>query len=134
MGKPIPTFTGTIMTEEATNLSTEKLRELVERIESGKDQWGDWRLDKLCAELHEIDERSNVNGTCAGYLYNLQDAKRFIPAGMLFSITHDRNEVRATVGHFPFERDGGFSTVPHGPHAEERALVAASLRAMEAAL
>lgn len=102
---------------------------LADRIEYGRNAWGDWCLDDLCRELEAIDPRPNVNGTCAGYLQDLQEAKRFIPPDHLFGISHDVNEVRAVVALILTERGHGFSAVRHGPHAEERALVAAALRA-----
>lgn len=104
--------------------------ELANRVERGTNEWGDWCLGDLCRELEEFDPHPNVNGSCASYLMDLQAAKRLIPAMHLFTITHDANEVRADVGLVLYERVGGFSCVPHSPHAEERALVAAALRAI----
>ena len=108
------------------------LLKLAERCEHGRTQGGDWCFDNLNRAIHEIDPRSNVNGTCADYLGDLIAAKRLIPKNHCFSICSDVHQVRAVVGVFLTERDGGFSAVPHGPNAELRALVAAALRARAA--
>jgi hypothetical protein len=102
------------------------LVELAERCEKATDKGA---IDDLCRELHEVDEHSNVNGSCAAYLYNLQDAKRFILEGHGYLLACDENRVRATIVAMGSDAIKGFSAVRPGAFAETRALVAAALRA-----
>ena len=113
---------------------TERLNELADRVERGKNQYGDWyghgAIPDLTREVEEFDEHPNRNGTCADYLCDLYDAKRLIPAGFSYSISRDGKDVRAVVARWLSEADGGFSAIPDEGHfAETRALVAAALRA-----
>jgi hypothetical protein len=105
------------------------LLELAERCEAAKDI-GD--LDSLCRDIHDFDERSNVNGSCAAYVYSLQDAKRLIPEGRGYTLACDENRVKATVVKMDGDEVEGFSAIRPGAYAETRALCAAALRARAA--
>lgn len=99
--------------------------ELAERCERAKDAL---EMDAICRDIHEIDEHSNVNGTCAAYLYALPDAKRLILEGRGYVLACDENRVWAKVVNMANDQVEGHSALRPGTFAETRALCAAALR------
>lgn len=107
---------------------SDELLKLAERCEEARDKG---EMDDLCRALHEVDQHSNVNGSCAAYVYSLQDAKRFIPEGHGYLMACDENCVWAKVVAMSSDTVVGFSAVRPGSYAETRALCAAALRAAQ---
>lgn len=105
------------------------LLDLAGRCENANDQS---RLDACCRDIHDIDERSNVNGSCAAYVYDLQEAKRLIPEGHGYVLACDESRVWARVVRMGSDEVRGHSAIRPGPYAETRALCAAALRARAA--
>jgi hypothetical protein len=42
--------------------------------------------DDLCRAIHEVDQRSNVNGSCKAYAYSIDDAATLVPVDCTYSV------------------------------------------------
>lgn len=42
--------------------------------------------DDLCRDIHEVDPRSNVNGSCRAYAHSIDDAATLVPTNCTYSV------------------------------------------------